>query len=181
MDEMSRALRKEYAMIAATDTGLVPMRVSKAVGLMDGDDLSAFMVLDELDGDRHLVIGVGQAEAFALDTSLQGMQWGRPMTYQFTAALVDSLGGQVREVRLDRIVEGAYAATVEVEGPQGVRLVDARSSDALNLAVLTQAPVFVAPEMLADCIGRQEGDSAEAALLQRAIAAGPMAVRRADR
>jgi bifunctional DNase/RNase len=29
-----------------------------------------------------------------------------------------------------------YAATVEVEGPQGVRLVDARSSDALNLAVL---------------------------------------------
>jgi len=30
-------------------------------------------------------------------------------------------------------------------------------------------------------IGRHEGDSAEAALLQRAIAAGPMAVRRADR
>jgi bifunctional DNase/RNase len=103
------------------------------------------------------------------------------MTYQFTAALVRSLGGQVREVRLDRIVEGAYGATVEVEGPQGVRLVDARSSDALNLAVLTQAPVFVAPEMLADRIGRQEGDSAEAGLLQRAIAAGPMNVRRAAR
>src|SRR5262249_55909640 len=82
--------------------------------------------------------------------------------------------------RLDRIVEGAYAATVEVDGPQGVGLVDARSSDALNLAVLTDAPVFVSPEMLADCIGRQEGDSAEAVLLQRAIAGHPMAVRRAD-
>jgi hypothetical protein len=57
----------------------------------------------------------------------------------------------------------------------------ARSSDALNIAVLTNASVFVAPEMLADCIDRQEGDSAEAALLQRAIVAGPMAVRRADR
>jgi uncharacterized protein len=164
-------------MIAATDTGLVPMRVSKAVALKDGDHLSHFMVLDERDGDRHLVIGVGHAEAFALDAGLQGLQWGRPMTYQFTAALVRSLGGQVREVRLDRIVEGAYAATVEVEGPQGAGLVDARSSDALNLAVLTQAPVLVAPEMLADCIGRQKGD---AALLQRAIAAGPMSVRRAD-
>jgi len=148
---------------------------------MDGGDLSAFMVLDELEGDRHLVIGVGDAEACDLDASLQGLQWGRPTTYEFTAALVRSLGGRVREVRLDRIVEGAYAATVEVKGPQGVGLVDARSSDALNLAVLTQAPVFVAPEMLADCIGRQEADSAEAALLQRAIAAGPMAVRRADR
>ena len=86
-------------MIAATDTGRVPMRVSKAVGLMDGDDLSAYMVLDELEGDRHLVIGVGDAEAFALDASLQGLQWDRPMTYQFTAALVRSLGGMTRRSR----------------------------------------------------------------------------------
>ena len=103
------------------------------------------------------------------------------MTYEFTAALVRGLGGRVREVRLDRIVEGAYAATVEVEGPHGVALVDARSSDALNLAVLTDAPVFVAPEVLADCIGRQEGDSAEAALLRRALTSDPMTIRRADR
>ena len=129
-------------MDAGTDMGLVPMRVSKAVALGDGDGLSAFMVLDELEGDRHLVIGVGDAEALALDASLQGLRWGRPMTYEFTAALMRSLGGGVREVRLDRIVEGAYAATVEVEGPQGVALVDARSSDALNLAVLTQAPAL---------------------------------------
>ena len=167
-------------MTVAADSGLVPVRVSKAVALGNGDHLSAFVVLDEMEGDRHLVIGVGDAEAFALDASLQGLQWGRPMTYQFTAALVSSLGGRVREVRLDRIVEGAYAATVEVEGPQGVVLVDARSSDALNLAVLAQAPVFVAPEMLADCIARTEAESAEADQLKRAIAAGPMAVRRAD-
>lgn len=167
-------------MIAATDTSLVPMRVSKAVALTDGDGISEYVVLDELGGDRHLVIGVGDAEAFALAASLQDLQWGRPMTYQFTAALVRALGGRVREVRLDRIVEGAYAATVEVDGPQGAGLVDARSSDALNLAVLTQAPVLAALEVLADCIGRQEGDSAEAALLQRAIAAGPMVIRRAE-
>ncbi len=61
-------------MIAATDTGLVPMRASKAVGLKDGDDHSQYIVLDELDGDRHLVISVGFAEAFALDASLQGLQ-----------------------------------------------------------------------------------------------------------
>jgi bifunctional DNase/RNase len=92
-------------MIMATGTGLVPMRVSKAVGLKDADDFSEFMVLDELAGDRHLVIAVGHAEAFGLAASLQGLQWGRPMTYQFTAALVRGLGGRVREVRLDRIVE----------------------------------------------------------------------------
>jgi bifunctional DNase/RNase len=179
MEEMPGSFWREIAMTAATDTGLVPMRVSKAVALGDGDGICEYVVLDELDGDRHLVIGVGHAEAFALAASLQGLWWGRPMTYQFTVAVMRSLGGRVREVRLDRIVEGAYAATVEVDGPQGVGLVDARSSDALNLAVLTDAPVFVSSEMLADCIGRQEGVSAEAALLQRAIAGPPMTVRRA--
>jgi bifunctional DNase/RNase len=168
-------------MTVATDTGLVPMRVSKAVGFRDGDDFSEFMVLDELDGAGHLVIQVGHAEAFGLAASLQGLQWGRPMTYQFTAALVHGLGGRVCEVRLDRIVEGAYAATVEIEGPQGVAMVDARSSDALNLAVLADAPVFVAPEMLVECMSRQEGDSAEAVVLRQALTAGPMTIRRADR
>jgi bifunctional DNase/RNase len=172
---------RENSMIAATGTGLVPMRVSKAVGLHDGDDMSEYMVLDERDGNRHLVIQVGHAEAFSLAASLQGLEWPRPAVYQFTAALVRSLGGVVREVRLDRIVDGAYAAGVEVEGPQGVGLVDARSSDALNMAVLTDAPVLVSAEVLADCISRQEGDSAEAALLLRALAADPMIVRRADR
>jgi uncharacterized protein len=167
-------------MTAVTDTDFVPMRVSKAVALSDGDDLFDYVVLDEPDGDRHLVIGVGHAEAFALDAGLQRLQWGRPMTYQFTARLVHSLGGRVREVRLDRIVEGAYAATVEVDGPQGVALVDARCSDALNLAVLTDAPVLVSPEMLADCAGRLQGDSVQATRLQQAIAAPPMTVRRAS-
>ena len=169
-------------MIAATDTGFVPMRVSKAVGLFkEGDGYSGFMVLDELDGDRHLVITVGQAEVFSLAATLQGLRWGRPMTYEFTAALVRGLGGRIRQVRLDRIEEGAYAATVEVDGPQGTALVDARASDALNLAVLTDAAVFVASDVLADCIGRQEGDSAEAGLLRRALSAEPMTIHRVDR
>ena len=79
------------------------------------------------------------------------------------------------------MIDGAYAGTVDVEGPQGVALVDARSSDALNLAVLVDAAVFVAPDVLADCIGRQAGDSAEAALLRRALTASAMTIRRADR
>jgi len=87
------------------------------------------------------------------------------------------IGGTVGlAARTDR-----YSAVPEVEGPQGAGVVDARSSDALNLAVLTDAPVFVSSEMLAGCIGRQEGDSAQAARLQGAIAAPPMTVRRADR
>ena len=132
------------------------MRVSKAVALAPPapearprefvvlDELDRFVVLDERDGGRHLVISAGHAGASGPAAGLQGLRWARPMTYEFTAALVRSLGGQVREVRVDRIIGGAYAATVEVEGPRGTGLVDARSSDALNLADLAGAPVLVA-------------------------------------
>jgi bifunctional DNase/RNase len=167
-------------MIAATDIGFVKMRVSKVVGLQDEDRVCEFVVLDELAGDRHLLIRIGNAEAFALAASLADMEWGRPMTYQFMAELVRSLGGRIREVRLDGLVADAYAATVETEGPQGVELVDARSSDALNLAVLVGAPIFVALEMLADSDRRQEGDSAEAVLMRRALVACPMAIKKAE-
>ncbi|HEY3648247.1 MAG TPA: bifunctional nuclease family protein [Streptosporangiaceae bacterium] len=168
-------------MVAATEIGFVRMRVSKVVGLSDGDRFCEFMVLNELDGDRHLVIQIGSAEAFALAGGLGDVEWGRPMTYQFMAELVRSLGGRIRAIRLDALVSGAYAATVEAEGPHGVELVDARSSDALNLAVLVGAPIVVALEMVDDSDQRQEGDSAEAVLMRRALTAPPMTVKKAER
>jgi len=168
-------------MIAATEIGFVRMRVSKVVGLNDGDHFCEFVVLHELDGGRHLVIQIGRAEAFALAASLGDVEWGRPMTYQFMAELVRSLGGRIREIRLDALVSGAYAATVEAEGPHGVELVDARSSDALNLAVLVGAPIVVALEMVEDSDQRQEGESAEAVLMRRALTTPPMTIAKAER
>ena len=163
-------------MPAVAETGFSQMRVSKvaALGRDGGDQVSYFVVLDEPGGDRHLVILIGPAEGFAMAATLAGKEWGRPMTYQFMVALVRGLGGQVTSVLLDRVVDGAYAASVEVEGPAGAVRVDARSSDALNLAVLVDAPIFVAREMLEDCARRMEGDSPEAALARRALTAHPV-------
>ena len=98
------------------------------------------------------------------------------MTYQFVAAVVQALGGRVRQVRIDRVVEETYIATVEVDGPPGVQPVDARPSDALNLATLVQAPIFVAPEVLQEAEARRQGDSPEAARLRRALVVPPMTI-----
>ena len=90
------------------------------------------------------------------------------MTYHFAATLVGSLGGRIREVRVDRLIEGAYAATVDVDGPRGAQSIDARASDALNLAAITRAPVFVSSQVADDAHQRQDGESAEARLLRLA-------------
>jgi bifunctional DNase/RNase len=108
-------------------------------------------------GDRQLAILIAQPEAFSLAARLGGIAWRRPMTYQFVAAVVQALGGRVRQVRIDRVVEETYVATVEVEGPTGVQPVDARPSGALNLTALVQAPIFVTTEVLQDGEARREG------------------------
>ena len=79
-------------------------------------------------------------------------------------------------MRIDRVVEETYIATVEVEGPPGVQLVDARPSDALNLAALVQAPIFTAPAVLQEAEARRAGDSLTAARLRRALTAPPMTI-----
>jgi bifunctional DNase/RNase len=100
---------------------------------------------------------------------------------QFAAGLVRALGGRVRQVRIDRLIPvsggTAFGAVVEVEGPAGIEVVDARPSDALNLLALMPAPVFASPEVLAEAAARMEGDSAEATLLRRALELEQMTVR----
>ena len=165
-------------MTPATAVGYIEMRIDKVVGLAADDELFDYVVLDEVVGDRQLAIEIGQPEAFSLAARLGGITWPRPMTYQFVAALVHALGGRVRQLRIDWVGEEAYVATVEVDGPPGVQAVDARPSDALNLAVLVQAPIFVAPEVLHEAEARCAGDSPTAARLRRALAAPPMTVEK---
>ena len=99
------------------------------------------------DGDsRRVRIGVGDAEATALAFSLQGQQFPRPMTYQLMASLVGAAGSAVRAVRVTgRRGDGVFHAQVLLRGGA---VVDARPSDALNLAAVTGAPVSVAEELL---------------------------------
>jgi bifunctional DNase/RNase len=165
-------------MTRATGVGYVEMRIAKVVGLHAAEDepVNQYVVLEEVAGDRHLAIAIGQAEAFTLAAHLGGISWPRPMTYQFVAALVQALGGHVRQVQIDRVVEETYIATVKVEGPPGVQSVDARRSDALNLTALVQAPIFVGTEVLQEAEARCQGDAPTAARLRRALAAPPMTV-----
>jgi bifunctional DNase/RNase len=167
-------------MPATTDVGFVEMRLAKVVGF--GPPLAEepfhCVVLDEVSGERHLVISIGEGEAFSLAARLQGLEFGRPMTYDFAAALVQGLGGHVRQVRVDRLVEGIYAATVEVEGPLGAQSVDARPSDALNLAAITDARVFIGPELVNGFERLQDDDSAEARLLRLALTVPHMRITR---
>jgi bifunctional DNase/RNase len=172
-------------MAALTEAGLAEMRLAKVVASATPDDDPSYVaVLEEVPQGQALPIEIGPAEAFNLSAALTGVEFLRPMSHQFAAGLVRALGGRVRQVRIDRLIPTAggtaYGSVVEVEGPAGVEVVDARPSDALNLLALMPAPVFAAPEVLAEAAARMEGDSAEATLLRRALELEQMTVRRSS-
>jgi uncharacterized protein len=169
-------------MATVTEAGLVEMRLVKVVALTLGDgDPSHVVVLEAVSQGHVLAIEIGPAEAFNLAAALTGVELTRPMGPQFAAGLVRALGGRVRQVRVDRLIPvsggTAFGASVEVEGPAGTQVVDARPSDALNLLALMPAPVFAAPQVLAEAAARMEGDSAEATLLRHALQVEQMTVR----
>jgi len=137
---------------------LVPVTIT---GLVRGTDAGPerrerfFIRLDATaeEDARRLLIGVGDAEATALAFSLQGQEFPRPMTYQLMASLVEAAGSAVRSVRITRFTDGIYYAQVMLRGGATV---DARPSDALNLAAISGAPVYIASELLDQSAGSRQ-------------------------
>ena len=81
---------------------------------------------------------------------LVSIEMPRPMTYQLAANLITAAGSRLTEVRITSLVEGVFYAVVVVEAPEGTVEVDARPSDALNLAVVSGTPVLVDAAVLGD-------------------------------
>jgi bifunctional DNase/RNase len=125
----------------------------------EGEDLlerKYIMILAEHDGDRRLPIWIGPAEATALALTLESAEAPRPFTYKLGASLVDAAGSAISEVRITSLIAQVFYAAVIVRGPDGTREVDSRPSDAVNLALVTDAPIRIDSELLdlampADC------------------------------
>ena len=115
----------------------------------DTDDVRHIAVLREIDGARWMLIWIGIAEALAMTMMLEQVPSPRPLTYALTAELVHASGGQLREVRIDRLEENVFYATIVLASAGGEHTIDARPSDALNLALTVGAPIRVAEAVLA--------------------------------
>ncbi|MAG34752.1 MAG: hypothetical protein CL878_00660 [Dehalococcoidia bacterium] len=109
---------------------------------------SRMVVLKEPDSDRILPIIIGPAEAEAIAIRLQKAEVPRPLTHDLLANAIGALNGQVTHVLInDLLAETFYARIVlDVDG-RHVEL-DARSSDAIALAVRAEVPIYVADAVL---------------------------------
>lgn len=101
------------------------------------------MVLTERGGTRALPIWIGPAEATAMAVTLASTESPRPFTYKLTATALQAAGSGVDEVRITKLDAAVFYACVVVRSPSGQQQVDARPSDAVNLALAAGAPIKV--------------------------------------
>jgi bifunctional DNase/RNase len=108
------------------------------------------IVLLKVDGkNRFLPIWVGHPEAGAILMKLQNAELPRPMTHDLLAAVIEQLSATVSAVVVTELRDNTFYAVIRLDVQGQESEVDSRPSDALALAVRTDAPIFVSAELLA--------------------------------
>ena len=100
------------------------------------------LVLGESTGSRRLPIIIGGFEAQAIAIELEKMTPTRPLTHDLFKAFSETFSIEVTEILIYNLVEGIfYAKLVCTDGTREVEI-DARTSDAIALAVRFNCPIF---------------------------------------
>jgi len=106
------------------------------------------IVLKEKNGDRQIPIVIGFMEASSIKIKIAGMEVPRPMTHDLLADVLDSLGAKIERIFIDKLEHNTYFAKLEIKTKEGeIKLIDARPSDSVAMAVRFKAPIFVAQDV----------------------------------
>ncbi|HKI77054.1 MAG TPA: bifunctional nuclease family protein [Ignavibacteriaceae bacterium] len=106
------------------------------------------ILLKEVNGSRRLPIIIGAFEAQAIALEIEGIKPPRPLTHDLLKSIVDNIGALVLEVVIDELRENTFYAKIILEVSTLTNEIDARPSDAIALAVRSQAPIYVAENVM---------------------------------
>ncbi len=101
------------------------------------------LLLKESYGSKRLPIIIGSFEAQAIASALENITPPRPMTHDLMKSIIEELGASVVEVFIDELVENTFYAKLILEIAGVTTSVDARTSDAIAIAVRTKADIYV--------------------------------------
>jgi len=115
------------------------------------------LILKEKEGERYVPIIIGMSEARAILVELNQSRTQRPLTHELFTSLCGQLGCHLEEVNIVHYENGVYFADLVIMRPDNTELViDARPSDAIALALRTEAPFFMAEDIFnSNCLTDQ--------------------------
>jgi bifunctional DNase/RNase len=110
------------------------------------------VILRDKDGQKVLPIWVGIFEANAIALQLENVETPRPMTHDLLRTAIGELGARVTRIVINDLRDSTFFAQIRVivnrSGEDRTLELDARPSDAIALALRTEAPIYVAQSVL---------------------------------
>ncbi len=126
---------------------MVQIELSKII--IDEKRQDQIIVLKEKNGKRQFPIVIGFLEASSIKMKLSGVEPPRPMTHDLLVLLIDGFGAVLKSVVIDKMVNNTFHAKLEFKFRNGKKkVIDARPSDGVALAVRTGAMIFVDNDVL---------------------------------
>ena len=113
------------------------------------------VLLRESDGRHRLLpIYIGSPEASAIHYALEGVEPPRPLTHDLFLNVLAELGASVTRVVVTEMRDRTYFAELHLATPTGDKVISARPSDAIALAVRCGADLFASNELI-DQVGQE--------------------------
>ncbi len=107
------------------------------------------LILNEVDGDRKLPIVIGAFEAQSIAIALEKeIKPPRPLTHDLFKNFSDRFGIVVKQVIIHKLVDGVFYSSLICERDKIEEIIDARTSDAIALALRFNAPIFTYKNIL---------------------------------
>jgi bifunctional DNase/RNase len=100
------------------------------------------VLLKTAEGNKFLPIWIGHPEAAAILMKLQGASTPRPMTHDLVTDMLEKLEARVIRIAVTELRENTFYAVVTVAVDGSEIEIDSRPSDAIALAVRSDAPIF---------------------------------------
>lgn len=131
------------------------------------------LILQEVGGERRIPIVIGNAEAHSIECKLQEIITPRPLTHDLMTNIFRAFGLKLEKVYIKRLDSGVYAADLHLSLDDRSIIIDARSSDAVALAIRVGAPIFTSTKLL-DEVGIRKKTTTSASK-PKTVAANPTA------
>ena len=116
--------------------------------MLDPTSNIPIVVLREQGGQVFLPIWIGVFEANAIALKIEGIEPPRPLTHDLLRSVFTQFGVEVQRIVISDLRENTFFALIQARQDGKDYAIDARPSDAIALAIRSDAPIFVKRDVL---------------------------------
>jgi len=112
------------------------------------------LVLSEISGNRRFSVMIGEPEAQSIALKMNNKKSPRPLTHDLIKSILSSFDAELIKVLIYDMINDVFYSELHIMQAEKLLIVDARTSDAVALAVRTDCPIYIKSDIL-DIVGTE--------------------------